>query len=80
VSEQDKIDIIAAILTSGLQVKGGSGTGSGAAHAVVNFRRIKYMLTKHGMDGLPPIKDAEWFGLQGLLDLDKPPQASPPTS
>jgi hypothetical protein len=78
-SESDKIDIIAAILTSATQIQGSRSGPSAAALAVVRYRRIKHMLTVHGTDALPPIEDDKYYNLYDLLDLDKPLEANSPT-
>lgn len=72
----DKLDFIAAILTTSIDVKS-TRSASGPALATYCFRRIKHILKEHGTDPIPNQKTKDYFDYIHLLDdLDPESEAS----
>jgi hypothetical protein len=65
-SDEDRVELVAAVLAAGMEIRDRSQQRAAAAR-VIAFRRIKYMLTTFGSDGLEVQSDQEFNKLLDQL-------------
>jgi hypothetical protein len=69
-SNEDRVELVAAVLTAGMEIRDRSQQRAAAAR-VIAFRRIKHMLTTFGNDGLEGQSDQEFNKLLDQLADEK---------
>ncbi len=74
-SDEDRVEFIAAVLAAGMEVRDRSLQRAAAAR-VIAFRRVKHMLATFGSDGLDVQSDQEFNELINLI-ADERRQALP---
>jgi hypothetical protein len=65
-SDEQRVEHIAAVLAAGMEIRDRSVQRAAAAR-VIAFRRIKHMLATFGTDGLGVMSDQEFNSLLDML-------------